>query len=89
MDEYGVPCREPDCPVIYVTAFFHSEKVSQFFIGSGYVLRLGFYGYRFSGHYLKEKGYRTVGPTADPEACGNFKAFQFFKEICFQNDTSR
>jgi hypothetical protein len=89
VDKNCVSCVETDCPVVYFAAFLYLQEVSKFFIGFDYVLRLGFYGYRLSGHNFEEKGYGTVRPTADPEAGGNFKAFQFFKEISFQNDTSR
>jgi hypothetical protein len=88
MDESRISCIESDGPVVYLAAFFYPKQVSQFLIGFDHKLRLGFYGYRFPGHYFEKKSYGTVGPTAYPEAGGNFKAFQFFKEISFQNDTS-
>ena len=89
VDENRISCIEFYCPVVYFAAFFYSEEGSQLLIGFDYILGLGFNGNQFSGHNFQEKSYRTVGPTTDPEACGNLKAFQFFKEISFQNDTSR
>lgn len=89
MDENRISGIEPYCPVVYFTAFFYPKEGSQFLIGFNYILRFGFYGNRLSGHNFEEKSYGTVGPTTDPEAGGNLKAFQFFKEISFQNDTSR
>ncbi|WP_327037240.1 hypothetical protein, partial [Methanosarcina mazei] len=76
-------------PQFDFAAFFYSQELSQFPVGFNDILRLCFYGHRLSGHNFQKKGYGTVSPTADPEAGGNFKAFQFFKEISFQNDTSR
>jgi len=89
VDENRISGIEFYCPVVYVASFFYPEKVSQFLIGFDHILRLGFYSYRFSGHYFEKKSYGTVSPTTDPEAGGNLKAFQFFKEISFQNYTSR
>lgn len=80
---------KPDCPVVYLAALFYPEKFSHFLIGFDHILRLGFHTDRFSGHYFKKKSYGTVSPTTDPEAGGNFETFQFFKEISFQNYTSR
>lgn len=89
MNQDCVSGIETNCPVVYITAFFYSEEVRKFLVGFNYVLRLGFHADRFSGHYFQEKSYGTVGPTAYPEAGGNLKAFQFFKKISFQKDTSR
>jgi hypothetical protein len=89
MDKNRISSIEFYCPVIYFASFFHSQERSQFLIGFNYILRFGFYGNQLSGHYFQEKGYGTISPTADPEAGGNLKTFQFFKEISFQNDTSR
>jgi hypothetical protein len=53
------------------------------------MLGLGYYTYRFSGHYLQQEGHRAVGPAADSQAGGNLKFIQFFQKIDAQKDTSK
>jgi len=89
MDKHRTPCGKPDDSVIYLTAFFYSQKGSHFFVGFNGVLGLGYHAYRLSGHYLQQEGDRTVGPAADPQAGWNLKALQFFQKIRVQKDTSR
>lgn len=89
MDKGCAPCREPDYPVVYFTAFFHAQKGSHRFVGFNGMLGLGCHVYRLSGHYLQQEGNRAVGPAADPQAGGNLKALQFFQKIDTQKDTSR
>lgn len=89
MDKDRIPCREPNNPVVYFTAFFNFKKGSHLFVGFNGVLGLRYYAYLLSGHYLQEEGHRTVGPTADPQAGRNLKTLQFFQKIGAQKDTSR
>jgi hypothetical protein len=75
MNKDRVACIEPYLPVVYLAAFVHSEEGSHIPISPDYVLGLGLDLHGLAGHYLKEKGNRTVCSATDPKAGGNLQAF--------------
>ncbi len=74
MDKDRFACIEPYLPVVYLAAFVHSKEGSHFSVSPDYLLGLGLDLHGLAGHYLKEKGNRTVCPAADPKAGGNLQA---------------